>query len=76
VTVERKSAVITSFNFQPGRVLAKKYEVIRQLGQGWEGEVYLVREQMTNIERAAKFFYPERNLNNKAFKFYAQNSIS
>jgi serine/threonine protein kinase len=60
------------FNFSAGRLLAKKYEVIRQLGKGWEGEVYLVREQITGIERAAKFFYPERNLNNKAFKFYAK----
>ena len=67
-----KQLDVDSFNFQPGRVLAKKYEVISKLGQGWEGEVYLVREQLTNIERAAKFFFPQRNPNNKAFKFYAQ----
>ena len=65
-----KELVVHSFNFQPGRVLAKKYEVIGKLGEGWEGEVYLVREQLTNIERAAKFFFPQRNPNNKAFKFY------
>ncbi|WP_455366006.1 protein kinase domain-containing protein [Kaarinaea lacus] len=64
--------VVDAFDFQPGRVLAKKYEVVSKLGQGWEGEVYLVREQLTQIERAAKFFYPQRNPNNKAFKFYAQ----
>jgi tRNA A-37 threonylcarbamoyl transferase component Bud32 len=67
-----KKLVIDSFDFQPGRVLAKKYEVISKLGEGWEGEVYLVREILTNIERAAKFFFPQRNPNNKAFKFYAQ----
>ena len=32
-----------SFDLQPGRVLARKFEVIRRLGAGWEGEVYLVR---------------------------------
>lgn len=63
---------IDSFDFQPGRVLAKKFEVVSKLGEGWEGEVYLVLEKLTNIERAAKFFYPQRNPNNRAFKFYAQ----
>lgn len=67
-----KKLELDSFNFQPGRVLANKYEVISKLGEGWEGEVYLVREMLTNIERAAKFFFPQRNPNNKAFKFYAQ----
>ncbi|HEY5601727.1 MAG TPA: protein kinase [Gammaproteobacteria bacterium] len=67
-----KQLVVDAFDFQPGRLLAKKYEVISKLGQGWEGEVYLVREQLTHIERAAKFFYPQRNPNNTAFKFYAQ----
>jgi len=67
-----KPIVVESFNFQPGRILAKKFEVLSKLGEGWEGEVYLVREQLTNIERAAKFFFPQRNPGNKAFKFYAQ----
>jgi len=67
-----KPIVVESFNFQTGRILAKKFEVISKLGEGWEGEVYLVREQLTNIERAAKFFFPQRNPGNKAFKFYAQ----
>ena len=52
--------VISSFDFQPGRSLAKKYEVLSKLGQGWEGEVYLLRETSTGIERAAKFFFPQR----------------
>ncbi len=64
--------VINSFNFSPGRVLGGKYEVIAKLGEGWEGEVYHVKENLTQIERAAKFFYPQRNPKNRAFLFYAQ----
>jgi len=55
-----------------GQILARKYEVIRLLGEGWEGQVYLVREISTKIERAVKLFFPERNLNDKAAKFYAR----
>ena len=61
-----------SFNFPPGRILAKKYEVIDLLGAGWEGEVYRVREIRTDIERTAKFFFPQRNEKNKALLFYAR----
>lgn len=63
---------IDSFDFAPGRVLARKYEVVRQLGKGWEGEVYLLREMGTNIDRAAKFFYPHRNLHNRTFIRFAK----
>ena len=64
--------VIESFNLEPGRIVARKYEVISQLGSGWEGEVYLVRERATGIERTAKFFFPQRNINDRALKFYAR----
>lgn len=64
--------VIDSFDFTPGRVLGGKYEVIARLGAGWEGEVYMVREVLTGIERAAKFFFPQRNPGNRAFLFYAK----
>lgn len=63
---------IDSFNLQCGRVLARKYEVVDLLGSGWEGEVYLVREISTGIERTAKFFFPERNKKNKSINFYAK----
>ncbi len=63
---------MTGFNLSPGRVLAGKYEVVELLGGGWEGEVYLVKELVTGIERAAKMFYPERNQNNKVAKAYAK----
>lgn len=43
-----------------------------KLGEGWEGEVYRVKEIDTGIERAAKFFYPKRNINNKTVKQYAK----
>ncbi len=63
---------IDSFDFQTGRILARKYEVVARLGAGWEGEVYLVRECTTGIERAAKFFFPQRNPKNRNLLFYAK----
>ena len=53
-------------------MLARKYEVIQPLGRGWEGEVYLVRERNTSIERAVKLFYPQRNPRDKVASFYAR----
>lgn len=63
---------IRSFNLHSGRVLAGKYKITQKLGAGWEGEVYLVEEQATGIERAAKIFFPQRNQGGKAVKFYAR----
>lgn len=63
---------ITSFNFSPGKIVSSKYEIIKKLGHGYEGEVYIVKELLTGIERAAKFFFPQRNLRNKTVKFYAK----
>ncbi len=53
-------------------MLARKYEIVSKLGQGWEGEVYLVKELSTGIERAAKIFFPHRNINDKTVKFHAK----
>jgi serine/threonine protein kinase len=64
--------VIHSFDLKPGRVIARKYEILSLLGDGWEGEVYLVRELATGIERTAKFFFPQRNIRDRALKFYAR----
>ena len=63
---------IDAFDFRPGRVLAGKYEVVARLGAGWEGEVYMLRETATGIERAAKFFFPHRNQHGRTANFYAK----
>ena len=69
--VSRKHS-IERFDIKPGRVLARKYQVIKLLGRGWEGEVFLVREHRTQIERAVKLFYPQRNPGDKIANFYAR----
>jgi hypothetical protein len=61
-----------SFHLVPGRSLARKFEIVSRLGGGYEGEVYRIREKRTGIERAAKLFFPHRNLGNKAAKTYAR----
>jgi hypothetical protein len=63
---------IETFGLAPGRILARKYEVVSRLGAGWEGEVYRIREKATGIERADKLFYPQRNPHNRAARFYAR----
>jgi serine/threonine protein kinase len=64
-------STIESYGLLPGRILARKYEVISLLGDGWEGEVYRIRELGTGIERTAKFFFPERNPRDRAIRAYA-----
>jgi len=70
--VKSRNAKIEGFDLAPGRILAGKYEVVRKLGHGWEGEVYLVLELATGIARAAKCFFPHRNPNDRTAKFYAR----
>jgi serine/threonine protein kinase len=60
------------FDFPSSTNLANKYMIVDRLGAGWEGEVYLIIETATGIERAAKFFYPQRNLRDRTIKFYAR----
>lgn len=66
------STNIKTFNLNPGRRLAGKYVVGERLGGGWEGEVYHVTEETTQIERAAKLFFPVRNPRNRAVNQYAK----
>jgi tRNA A-37 threonylcarbamoyl transferase component Bud32 len=65
-------ARIKSFDLKPGRVLAGKYVIEEKLGGGWEGEVYKVIETKTGIRRAAKLFFPQRNVRDRAVTFYAK----
>lgn len=53
-------------------MIAGHYRVLACLGAGWEGEVYQVVEVGTGIGRAAKLFYPERNLRNQTVRRYAK----
>ena len=63
---------IEAFSLESGTIVSDKYEVIDFLGQGWEGEVYLVKELSTGIERTAKFFFPNRNFKDKSLRSYAR----
>lgn len=63
---------ISSFFLKEGDVLSEKYCVIQRLGKGWEGEVYLVQELKTGIERSVKIFFPHRNKKNQNLTFYAK----
>ncbi len=67
-----KPPQIKAFNLRPGRVIGAKYVVESRLGGGWEGEVYKVVERRTGIHRAAKLFFPQRNVNDRAVTFYAK----
>jgi serine/threonine protein kinase len=69
---DNKIKKVDRFDLAAGRILARKYEVVSQLGAGWEGEVYLVREVATGIERTAKIFFPQRNPRDRAVRFYAK----
>lgn len=42
----------------PNNSILPHHTVTEFLGSGWEGEVYLIKEQLTGIERALKMFYP------------------
>lgn len=60
------------FDLEPGRTLGPNYFIVEFLGSGWEGEVYKVSERKTGIVRAAKLFYPHRNLRQVALLRYAR----
>src|SRR5215212_7168530 len=60
------------FDFPSGRIVAGKYTIDRPLGSGWEGEVYVIVERSTGIQRAAKFYYPHRDPMGKAAITYAR----
>lgn len=53
------------FNFAPGRVLARKYEVVTRVGARPSGELYMLSERATGIERTARFFSPTADPKNR-----------
>lgn len=63
---------IDAFDFPPGRMITNKYRVQEQLGKGYEGEVYKIVEVDTGITRAAKAFYPQRNIKGRASRLLAR----
>jgi aminoglycoside phosphotransferase (APT) family kinase protein len=60
------------YGLAPGRSLGSGYQVVEFLGRGWEGDVYKIVEIATGIERAAKLFYPNRNVAGHALQRYAR----
>lgn len=72
MATKKSTQRIEAFDLAPGRILAKKYEVLSLLGAGWEGEVYHIRELATGIERTAKLYFPHRNLKDKSAQLYAK----
>jgi tRNA A-37 threonylcarbamoyl transferase component Bud32 len=60
------------FDLPAGRSIAGRYQIVRPLGSGYEGEVYAVVERATGIHRAAKFYYPHRNPRGLAAIRYAR----
>tara|TARA_B100000925_G_scaffold184331_1_gene139226 strand:- start:3488 stop:4216 length:729 start_codon:yes stop_codon:yes gene_type:complete len=67
-----KTKRIESFSFKPGHIIEKKFKITKKLGGGYESEVYQVKELLTGVNHAAKFFFPHRNIANKAIKFHAK----
>ena len=53
------------YNFAPGLVLARKYEVLARVRSRRSGELYALSERATGIERTAKFFTPDVDPNNR-----------
>ncbi|HVS63321.1 MAG TPA: protein kinase [Thermoanaerobaculia bacterium] len=70
--VAGKAGSIDRFDLRAGNVIGGKYEVVRRLGGGYEGEVYQVVERRTGATRAAKIFYPRRNVNDRTLTTYAR----
>ncbi len=60
------------FDLPAGRSIAGRYQIVRPLGGGYEGEVYAVVERATGIHRAAKFYYPHRDPRGQAAIRYAR----
>lgn len=60
------SASESKYDFAPGRILARKYEVLSHVTSTNDGELYRLSEKATGIERTGKFFYQEGSPQHKA----------
>ncbi len=60
------------FDFAPGRILARKYQVLSRLGARPSGELYRLSERATGIERTARFFAPSFDRENRLAHSCAQ----
>jgi hypothetical protein len=60
-----------SYDFAPGCLLARKYQVLSRIEAGSSGELYTLSECATGIERMGKFFSRKQNPARMA-TFYAQ----
>jgi serine/threonine protein kinase len=67
-----KKPRLEKFSLEEGDRLLGRYEVVHQLGKGWESEVWLVRERATGVARAAKLFFPQRNRGDRAARAFAR----
>ena len=69
--MSRRSRDKSKFYLRTDDLLAGRYKVVARLGGGWEGEVFKIEEIDSGIERAAKLFFPHRNIRNATAKRYA-----
>jgi serine/threonine protein kinase len=77
-STRRTASVIESskpdskYDFAPGRILARKYEVLSHVTSTEDGELYRLCEKATGIERTAKFFYHDGSQKKHKATIYAK----
>lgn len=59
-------------DFEPGDLIANRYEVIRSLGKGGMGRVYLVADRETNHHLALKTLLPQHVNNERALQRFVR----
>jgi len=70
--VSAASKTESRYDFAPGRILARKYEVLSHVTSTKDGELYRLTEKATGIERTAKFFYQDQLNKSTKAAIYAQ----
>ncbi|MCH8204651.1 MAG: serine/threonine protein kinase [Candidatus Hydrogenedentes bacterium] len=59
-------------DFEVGDLFAKRYEIVKELGRGGMGMVYLVKDQKTHRRRALKTLLPKYAANKQAVRRFAR----